>query len=134
MVESPSHDDNTTTSPPATSTTTTAEPGQLRCPVCWSTFARVRRQKYCSDNCRKTAWTRRHAVAQPAPAPVPTATRRRDNTVYSCPECDNRFHGRQWCPDCNQPCTRVGLGGLCPHCDEPVAVSDLFDPEEALRR
>ncbi len=29
--------------------------------------------------------------------------------------------------DCNQPCTRIGLGGLCPHCAEPVALTDLID-------
>lgn len=23
-------------------------------------------------------------------------------------------------------CRRVGIGGLCPHCDEPVAISDLL--------
>ena len=36
-------------------------------------------------------------------------------------------HGEQWHHDCNQPCTRVGLGGLCPHCSELVAISDLLD-------
>jgi hypothetical protein len=24
---------------------------------------------------------------------------------------------------------RVGLGGHCPHCDEPVAIADLLDEE-----
>jgi len=24
---------------------------------------------------------------------------------------------------------RVGLGGSCPNCDEPVSVTDLFDEE-----
>jgi len=122
MADTPTRDDITTTTT-----------GQLRCPVCWTTFTRIRRQRYCSDNCRKTAWARRHAAAQPPTAPVPTAGRRHDSTVYSCPDCDARFHGQQWCHDCNQPCIRVGLGGLCPHCDEPVAITDLFHPKEALR-
>lgn len=29
------------------------------CPVCWSTFQPVGRQRFCSGNCRKTAWSRR---------------------------------------------------------------------------
>jgi hypothetical protein len=24
---------------------------------------------------------------------------------------------------------KVGLGGACPHCDEPVAVTELFDQD-----
>jgi len=31
------------------------------------------------------------------------------------------------------PCTRVGLGGLCPHCDEPVALADLLDTTETTQ-
>jgi len=113
---SPSGDDDTTT---------TTGPGQL-CPVCWAPFTRIGRQLYCCDGCRKTAWTRRHTPAALA-APVPPARPRRDITIYACPTCSQRYHAQQWCPDCNQPCTRIGLGGPCPHCDEPVAVADLLD-------
>ena len=31
------------------------------CPICWTTFQPVNRQRFCSGNCRKTAWTRRQA-------------------------------------------------------------------------
>jgi predicted amidophosphoribosyltransferase len=119
-------------SPPDHDITTTTT-RQLRCPVCWTQFTRIRRQKYCSDNCRKTVWGRHRAAVATSAPPPPPPSRRRDATVYACPSCDSRFHGQQWCHDCNQPCTRVGLGGLCPHCDEPVAITDLFDPQEALR-
>ena len=27
-------------------------------------------------------------------------------------------------------CRRVGVGGLCPHCDEPVAIPDLLEAAE----
>ncbi len=119
MTQTPPDDDITTTTTP----TTTSD--WLLCPVCATPFRRVRRQRFCSDNCRKTAWSRRHQPAlQPAP-PVPPARRRRDATVYSCPSCQERFYGEQWCHDCNQPATRVGPGGLCPHCDQPVAHTDL---------
>jgi len=123
MAERPSDDDITTTST-----------GQLRCPVCWTAFIRVRRQRYCSSNCRKTAWARRRAATAITPTPAPPPGPRRDVTVYSCPSCDTRYYAQQWCHDCNQPCTRVGLGGSCPHCDEPVALADLLDTKEATNR
>jgi hypothetical protein len=100
------------------------------CPVCGTPFARVRRQRYCSDTCRRTAWRRRHAAAQPEPAPMPAARPRRDNTVYECGECQTRYLGEQWCDGCVRPCRRVGVGGLCPHCDEPVAIPDLLEAAE----
>jgi len=65
---------------------------------------------------------------------VPQGIRRLDATIYECPTCNTRYHGEQWCHDCNQPCTRVGLGGLCPHCDEPVAISDLIDTLTSNKR
>jgi len=45
--------------------------------------------------------------------------------VYECPSCFNRSLGDQRCPDCNLFSQRIGPGGPCPHCDEPVAISDL---------
>ena len=120
----PCDDDSTTTAPPAPRT----DPNQLLCPVCWTPFTKVGRQRYCTDSCRKTAWTRRHTNTAVITEPVvPQAIRRRDVTIYSCPTCDTRYHGQRWCHDCNQPCTRIGLGGTCPHCDEPVAITDLID-------
>jgi hypothetical protein len=130
----PCDDDITTTSPPTTSPPTS--PPRPLCPICWTPFTRVRRQRYCSDNCRKTAWARRHAATTAITEPAPPPRRRRDVTVYACPSCDQRYHAQQWCPSCNQPCTRIGLGGPCPHCDEPVAVAELLDehpiPQEVI--
>ncbi|MGH8921946.1 MAG: hypothetical protein ACRD0H_26995 [Actinomycetes bacterium] len=99
-----------------------------RCPVCHTQFTPIRRQRFCSDSCRKTAWRRRHNADPPTPRAVPAAAHRRDHTIYACPECDTRYHAQQRCADCNTWCTRVGPGGLCPHCDEPVAVTDLIEP------
>jgi len=130
MAETPRHDDNTTTTHPDLGTRTDSSP--LLCPVCWTPFTRVGRQRYCTDTCRKTAWTRRHATTAAVTEPVvPQAIRRRDITIYACPTCETRYHGEQWCHDCNKPCTRVGLGGLCPHCAEPVALTDLIDTLQA---
>ena len=47
--------------------------------------------------------------------------------VYQCPSCDNRYLGDQYCADCGRFCRRIGAGGLCPACDEPVAITDLLD-------
>ena len=51
--------------------------------------------------------------------------------VYVCPSCETRFLGEQRCPDCGLFCHRVGPGGLCPHCDEPVVLADLLQPAKA---
>jgi len=99
-------------------TTTTA------CPICGVEFRPIRRQRYCGQACRQAAYRRRLPAE---PVVVPAARRRRDITVYACTECDQRYLGEQWCPDCARPCLRVGHGGLCPSCDEPVAIEDLLD-------
>lgn len=119
----PIDDDNTTTIPPAQ-----APPTDRHCPACQRPFVRIRRQLYCSDACRKNAWSRNHTAAAPIPAPPPGP--RRDVTVYACPDCDTRYHGQQWCYDCNKPCTGIGLGGTCPNCEEPIAISDLLDTNQ----
>jgi len=128
--QTPSCDDNTTTSTPVNDPA--AHPEQLLCPICWTPFTRTRRQRYCTDARRKTAWTRRHANT-PTETLLPQTIRRRDTTIYACPSCETHYHPQQWCHDCNQPCTRVGLGGLCPHCDEPVALADLLDTTETTQ-
>ena len=119
----PSRNDITGRHPNRDSTTATTP-----CPACGEAFTPIRRQKYCTPACRQAAWRTRHH--DPAPAPVvvqPPATRRRDITVYECPGCGTRRLGQQWCPDCNQPAARIDLGGLCPHCDEPITISDITD-------
>ncbi len=58
-------------------------------------------------------------------------------TVYECPECEARYLNERRCPDCNLFCRRLDRGGSCPHCDEPVAISDLsteITPQEAITR
>ena len=94
----------------------------IACPVCGRSFAPVRRQRVCSAACRQAAWRQRQPTALPS---VPTRTIR-VATVYQCPSCETRFLGQQRCPDCHLFCRRVGPGGLCPHCDEPVALADLL--------
>jgi len=102
------------------------DPGTMTCPVCQRLFTPTGRQAYCSSACRKTAFRRRHQQAGPA-VTVPTARPRREITVYECPDCDQRLLGEQRCPDCGTFARRVGVGGACPNCAEPVAVTDLID-------
>lgn len=87
----------------------------IPCPVCTRPFVPVGRQRVCSAACRQLAWRRRHPTTRAA-------------TVYECPSCETRYLAQQRCPDCGLFCRRVGPGGLCPHCDEPVALTDLLPP------
>ena len=107
-------------------------PGAV-CPACGRGFSPRGRRRFCSDACRQAAWRRRHATPV---GPVPVLPPRgaaghatAGNVVYECPTCGGRLLGEQRCPDCHVFCRRVGLGGRCPACDEPVAVADLITPE-----
>jgi hypothetical protein len=87
------------------------------CPVCATTFTPTGRQQYCTPACRQAAWRARNTEnTTPATITIPASTSRRDITVYECPDCATRRFAEQWCPDCNRPCTRIDIGGLCPHC------------------
>ena len=112
-AETPSRDDDATTA----------------CPVCERLFTPSGRASYCSDACRKQAWRRRHQPpAVPIVVPAPGRPRR-PITVYECPTCSARALGSQRYDDCGTFMARVGVGGLCPHCDLAVAVSDLLGTE-----
>ncbi len=60
----------------------------------------------------------RQALQRPGALPA--------HTVYECPDCAERFVGRRRCDDCGVFCRRVGPGGSCPHCGDPVALGDLL--------
>jgi len=53
--------------------------------------------------------------------------------VYQCPNCDARYLNERRCPDCHLFCRRIDAGGSCPHCDEPVALSDLTTPHPSTK-
>lgn len=102
--------------------------GTITCPICQAYFTPVGRQIYCSTPCRKTAFRRRHQ-APTAAVTIPAARPRRDYTVYECLDCGERLYGQQRCDECGSFARRVGIGGPCPHCSQPVALSDLLDQE-----
>jgi hypothetical protein len=96
------------------------------CPACGRPFFRTGRRQWCSDACRQAAWRRRQPNPPHSAAPaLPPRRSVKANTVYECPTCQTRYLGEQYCPDCSSFCHRIGAGGPCPHCDEPVAISDL---------
>lgn len=98
----------------------------MLCPVCHTAFAAVGRRQYCCDACRVAAHRRRH---QPTPTPraLPPAGHRKAATIYQCPGCDELALGEQRCPDCQIFMRRIGWGGNCPHCCEPVSIDELID-------
>lgn len=95
----------------------------MACRACGSAFDRLGRQLFCSTTCRQTAWRARRSAPV---APVVT----RSETVYECPSCEARYLGEQRCEECNTWCRRIGPGGSCLCCEEPVAVSDLLTAEQ----
>lgn len=107
--------------------------GTMTCPVCQHMFIPAGRQQYCGSPCRKTAFRRRHQDS-PSPLTVPAAPARREHTVYECPECEQRLYGQQRCQDCGIFARKIGPGGPCPHCDEPVAIQDLIQEVAIMRK
>ena len=98
----------------------------IPCPLCARPFAASGRRRFCSDACRRRAWAHRHRQPQPPPIVIPPR-RRRPITIYECDTCGHRALGEQRCDACATFMRRIGYGGCCPHCDEPVAVTDLLD-------
>jgi len=96
------------------------------CQRCGCGFVPTGRQLWCSAACRVAAWRQRHAPKGPV-APLPPRGQRRAVTVYVCDDCDTRALGEQLCSECNRFMRAAGVGGLCPCCEEPVAVAELVE-------
>jgi hypothetical protein len=113
---------------PSTTTPSRNDGVTIRCPVCERPFLPVGRQRVCSAACRQAAYRRRQASAvQPLSVPPPRS--RREGTIYQCPACDAQYLGDQRCSECGVFCRRVGPGGLCPACGEPVAIAELVESQ-----
>ena len=67
---------------------------------------------------------RRYYVAS-APSTLALAAQPERRPVYGCSQCKRRMLDDHRCPDCNRFGHWLGLGGLCPHCDQPVVLTDL---------
>lgn len=112
MTPGPSRDDSVTT--------------QTQCPSCGAALASLRgRQRYCSAACRQHAYRSRQPHEDEV-ALEAIRRGRRASAIYQCPECDTRLIGQQRCPDCNIFSTKIGTGGTCPSCDEPITLDELL--------
>jgi hypothetical protein len=47
-------------------------------------------------------------------------------TVYECAACGSRLLGEQRCEECATFMHRIGTGGNCPSCHEPVTIDELL--------
>ncbi len=97
-----------------------------RCLACDGPLPPGRPRRTCSDACRQAAWRRRHHAAEPLHE-LPRARPAKPVTVYECPECGTRVLGEQRCDECRTFMRKLGRGGTCPCCDEPVTVDELLD-------
>jgi predicted RNA-binding Zn-ribbon protein involved in translation (DUF1610 family) len=52
--------------------------------------------------------------------------------IYECPGCGERQTTRR-CEDCNLFTRRLGPGGECPNCGEPVLIEELLEGQEGTR-
>jgi hypothetical protein len=101
----------------------------MTCPLCQRSFTPVGRQRYCSDACRAAAYRRRRHSQRPT-ITVPKVQPRRAITVYECDSCGYRALGEQRCPDCATFMRKIGMGGECPCCGEPVSILELLNQED----
>lgn len=105
----------------------------ISCPACGDTFVRIGRQRWCSGACRSEGYRRRKAQSSPSVVLWET-TPRREHSVYACDACDTRSLGEQRCESCGSFMRRLGFGGLCPCCDEPVAAVELVSDASERKR
>lgn len=111
------------------------------CPGCGGPL-RSARARSCSAACRQRAYRARHAGPAGTGATAPgsrhpaedsvvgiATVRAPARTVYECADCEQRFVGHQRCPDCQRFCRKLGLGGACPSCDEPLLITELLGLE-----
>ncbi len=100
----------------------------MTCPACQHAFRPLGQQRFCGDACRVADYRRRQQAA-PAPVVVTREQHRQPFTVYACDGCGARAVGERRCAECRIPMRRIGLGGRCPCCDEPLAVDELLGQE-----
>ncbi len=95
------------------------------CGACAGPLPEGRARVWCSDACRQAAWRRRHQPDLAHPE-VPPNQPRRSATVYACDACEARQIASQRCDGCGTFMRRLGTGGLCPCCDEPITFDEIL--------
>jgi hypothetical protein len=108
-----------------------AAPADTRvCPLCTAPLPSPR-ARYCSEACKQRAYRLRQADRTSPNLTARTQELKRlrtlvAHTLYECPTCGERYLGERRCPDCHRFCRALGLGGVCPHCDELLLLTDLL--------
>jgi hypothetical protein len=100
----------------------------MTCPVCQGRFSPNGRRLFCSDACRAAAYRRRRDQGR-ASIVIPQSRPKRPITIYECDNCGERALGDQRCDPCGTFMRRIGIGGSCPSCDEPISISELVGQE-----
>jgi ribosomal protein L32 len=100
----------------------------MTCPVCQGRFSPNGRRLFCSDACRAAAYRRRRDQRR-ASIVIPQSRPKRPITIYECDNCGERALGDQRCDPCGTFMRRIGIGGSCPSCDEPISISELVGQE-----
>lgn len=98
------------------------------CPGCQHPFSPVGLQPFCCEACRVAVY-RRGRETTVGPVVALRHVPRQPLAVYACDRCGTRALAEQRCEECRNPMRRVGLGGFCPCCTEPVAVEELLGQE-----
>lgn len=99
----------------------------IACLVCHKQFVPAGRQRYCSGACKNRAY--RHRTSVPATEyGVPHGSSPKAHSVYECSSCGVLLLGEQRCAECGIFMHRLGWGGCCPNCDEPVVVNEIIPP------
>jgi len=112
------------------------------CPVCATARPTNRpgNEPWC---CSLACYRRFHGIDQPSPSSchdgdqgrrsvvIPAARPEGPITAYECDCCGERGLGDQRCGSCGTFMCRVGIGGCCRSCDEPITVKELVG-EEAI--
>lgn len=96
------------------------------CPVCQRAVVPAG-QRFCLLTACRVATTGVDATA--GTRGVLPRDRRRSANVWGCDACGYRALGERRCPNCDTFMRKLGLGGPCPHCGDPVVVSELLDQE-----
>ena len=104
-----------------------AEP---RCLTCTTPLS-SRRARYCSDACKQRAYRLRQVDLTATDADLLATELQRlgelvAHTIYECPDCGERFVAERRCPDCHRFCRKLGLGGCCPDCQQPILLAELL--------
>ena len=109
------------------------DPVTIPCPVCATPFEPIGKRRYCRDACRVAAHRRRHQPNPTDPVVLTPQRPRRPHTIYECANCDHRALGQQRGDDCGTFMRSLGIGGLCPCCDEPITIDELLNRSPSPR-